>query len=198
MSSFVLRIAASPSRTTRWSSAMSTLIFSMVYRLLFGQRDVDDDCRATPFLRLDLAFTAHESSPLQDSANPEVIPFVGITQHGVHVKSHTVVPDGDPEAFGIDVQPHGDPSRFRMSLHVAEGFLHNAKQEDLGARKQDLFIAGYAELRLDVILGLVRGVIVGEGGEQLHLVKVKRAEIENDLPRLLDGQFQLGFAFAQG
>src|SRR6267143_3072989 len=196
MSSFVLRIAASPSRTTRWSSAMSTLIFSMGYRLLFDQGDVNDDRCATPFLRLDFAFTAHESSPLQDSANPEVIPFVGITQHGVHVESHAVVPDGNSEAFRVDVQPHDYPSRFRVSLHVAESFLHNAKQEDLGARKQDLFIAGYAELCLDIILGLVRGVIVGKGWEQLHLVVVERAEIEDDLPRLLDGQLQLGFAFA--
>src|SRR4249920_639301 len=146
MSSFVLRIAASPSRTTRWSSAMSTLIFSMGCRLLFYQRDVDDDRRATPFLRLDLAFTAHESSPLQDPANPEVIPFVWIAQHSVHVESHAIVPDGDPKAFEVDVQPHGHPSRFCVFLHVAERFLHNAKQEDLGARKQDLFIAGYAEL----------------------------------------------------
>src|SRR5207244_12021416 len=87
MSSFVLRIAASPSRTTRWSSAMSTLIFSMAYRLLFGQRDVDDDCRATPFLRLDLAFTAHESSTLQDSANHNVTPLVVLTEHGLQVNS---------------------------------------------------------------------------------------------------------------
>jgi hypothetical protein len=91
--------------------------------------------RATPLLRLDLAFTAHKSSPLQDSANPEVIPFVRIAQHGIHVESHAVVSDGDPKAFGVDVQPHGDPSRFCVPLHIAESLLHNAKQEDLGTRK---------------------------------------------------------------
>ena len=110
----------------------------MVYRLLFEQGDVDDDGRAMPFLRLDLTFTSHESSPLQDSANPEVIPLVGITQHGVHIESHAVVPDGNTKELGVDVQPHGDSSRFRVFLHVAEGFLHNAKQEDLGTREQDL------------------------------------------------------------
>src|SRR3970040_957028 len=132
MSSCVWRIAASPSRTTRWSSAISTLIFSMGRRLLCSQGDVDDDRRATPFLGLSLAFTTHEPSPFQDSANPEVIPFVGITQHRVHVESHAVVPDGNTEKFGVDVQPYGYQSRFRVFLHVAEGFLHNAKQKDLG------------------------------------------------------------------
>src|SRR6185295_10028269 len=135
MSSFILRIAASPSRTTRWSSAMSTLIFSTGCRLLFIQRDLDNDGRAMPFLRLDLAFTAHEPSTLQDSANPEVVPFVGITEHRVHIESHAVVSDGDAEEFGVDIQPHGDASRFRMSLHVAQSFLYYAKQEDLGARE---------------------------------------------------------------
>ena len=151
-----------------------------------------------PLLRLNLTFTAHESSSFKDSANPEMVPFVGITQHGVHIESHTVVPDGDLEAFGVDVQAHSDPSRFRVPLHVAQGLLHNAKQEDLGTREQNLFIAGDAELRLDMILGLIRGEIVSQGREQLHLVVVERAKIEDDLPCFLDGQLQLGFAFAQG
>src|SRR5262249_30286162 len=135
MSSFVLRIAASPSRTTRWSSAMSTLIFSMGCRLLFHQRNVDDNRRATPLLGLDLPFAAHEPSPLEDSANPEMIPFIGISQHGVHVESHTVVSNGDPQALGVDIKHHGHPRRFRMPLHIAESFLHDPEQEDLGARE---------------------------------------------------------------
>src|SRR6187399_3338260 len=198
MSSFILRIAASPSRTTRWSSAISTLIFSMDPRLLFIQGDVDDDGRAMPFFGLDLAFTAYEPSPLKDSPNSEVIPFIGVAQHGVHVESHAVVHDGDAEKLGVDVQPHGDPGRFRMFLHITEGFLHNAKQKDLRTWEQELFIAGYAKLGLDMILRLVRGQVVSQGREQLHLVIVERAEIEDSLPRFMNGQLQLSFTFAQG
>src|SRR5215210_1910943 len=131
---------------------MSTLIFSIEYRLLFHQGNVDNDGRATPPFGLDLTFTAHESSSFKDSANPEMVPFIRVTQHSVHIEPHTVVPDGDLEAFGVDVQAHSDPSRFRMPLHVTQRLLHNTKEEDLGTREQNLFIAGYAELRLDMVL----------------------------------------------
>src|SRR5262245_14665241 len=135
MSSFVFKIAASPSRTTRWSSEMSTLIFSMGDRLLVDQGDIDDDCRATSFFRFDFGFAAHESGSFQNSSNSEMVPFVGITQHCVHIESYAIVPDGNPETFGLDVQPYGDPSRFRVSLHVAEGFLNNTEEENLGPRE---------------------------------------------------------------
>ena len=78
---------------------------------------------------------------------------------------------------------------------VAQGFLHDAKQENLGAWKQNLFIARYEKLGLDVVLGLERVEIVRESGNQLHLVVLERTEIENDLPRFLDRQFQLRLCF---
>src|SRR5215510_497362 len=99
MSSFDLRMAASFSRTTRWSSAISTLIFSIACRLLIHQRDIDHNRRAASFLRLDSSVTADKPGPLDDGANAEVVPFLGITQHGFHVEPDARVTDRDSQVF---------------------------------------------------------------------------------------------------
>ena len=49
---------------------------------------------------------------------------------------------------------------------------------------------------LNLVLSLVRFEIVGQRGNQLHLVIVEWAQVENHLPGFLDCQFQLGFRFA--
>src|SRR5579884_1430204 len=95
MSSFVLRMAASPSRTTRWSSAINTLIFSMPGRLLLHEGDAHHHLRSPSFLRVDPRFPADQPRPLHDAADAEMVPLLRIARNGLHVEPDPVVRDCD-------------------------------------------------------------------------------------------------------
>ena len=82
-----------------------------------------------------------------------------------------------------------------MFLDVAQSFLDNPEQENLCSGKENLFVPGDGEVRFDAGLSFLGLEVVGQCGNQLHLVVMERSQIEDDLPGFLDGQFQLRLAF---
>src|SRR5678816_4080872 len=122
ISSFVLRIAARPSRTTRWSSAIRTLIFSIVRALLLAERHFDDNRGAASLFRIDPRFSPDELRPLDNAAYAEVIPFLRIVKDLFHVESDAVIRDRDFQCIKTDDQAHGDAVGFGVLDDVAQGF----------------------------------------------------------------------------
>ena len=84
-----------------------------------------------------------------------------------------------------------------MLLHVAERLLNDPEQEDLGFRRQRRLVARAGKLRPDVRLGFVRLEKGFQRRNQVHRLKIQRAQVEDHLPRLLDGHLELGLGVAQ-
>src|SRR5688572_14484765 len=198
MSSLVFRMAAKPSRTTRWSSAIRTLIFSIPSLLLVTQRYLDDDFRTFPRFGLDVPFAAHQASSFQDTLDAEMIPLFRVTQNGFQIEADSIVGNNHAQQIHIDVQLDGDSVGFGMLLDVAQGFLNDSKKKDLRPWKENLFIPRYRKFRGNVGLGLVRLETIRQGGNQFHLIVMQRAQVENHLPGFLDGQFQLRLGLLDG
>src|SRR6185312_8618060 len=198
MSSLVLRMAAKPSRTTRWSSAIRTLIFSIPSLLFVTQRYLDDDFRAFPRFGLDVTLAAHQASSFQDTLDAEMIPLFRITQNGFQIEADSIVGNSHAQQIHIDVQFDRDSVGFGMLFNVAQGFLNDSKQKDFRSWKENLFIPRDRKLRGNVGLSLVRLEVIGEGRDQFHLVVVQGSQIKDDLAGFLYGQLQLSLGLLEG
>src|SRR4029078_6646075 len=120
-----------------------------------------------------------------------------VVKHLLHVESDTVIRDGDPESFQADCQLDRYTIRFGMLDDVAQGLLDDAEEEDFGSRKENLFVPGYGEVSLNMVLRFVRFEVDLERGNKLLLVGLQRTEIENHLTRFMNRNFELLLAFAQ-
>src|SRR5207247_2465728 len=86
-------IAARPSRTTRWSSALRTLIRSTPPLLLRSDGDIDEHASALPLPRFHSGRSPDQTGPLVNPFQAERLPLGWILRHGLHVEPDPVVFD---------------------------------------------------------------------------------------------------------
>src|SRR5438309_4989814 len=113
-------IAARPSRTTRWSSAIRTLIRSTPPLLLRSDGDIDEHPGALPLPRFHAGRAPDQASPLVNPFQAERLPFGRILRHGLHVEPDPVVLDRAFDPAFRDGQGDRGPIRLGVLLDVAE------------------------------------------------------------------------------
>src|SRR5947209_11338491 len=116
-------IAARPSRTTRWSSAIRTLIRSTPLLLLRSDGDIDEHPGALPLPRFHAGRSPDQASPLVNPFQAERLPFGRVLRHGLHVEPDPVVLDRAFDPAFRDGQGDRGPIRLGVLLDVAERFL---------------------------------------------------------------------------
>src|SRR5207245_9896658 len=84
-------IAARPSRTTRWSSAIRTLIRSTPPLLLRSDGDIDEHPGALPLPRFHAGRAPDQASPLVNPFQAERLQFGRILRHGLQVEPYKFV-----------------------------------------------------------------------------------------------------------
>src|SRR2546423_1281803 len=149
------KIAVRPSRTTRWSSAIRTLIRSTLPLLLRRDGDIDEHPGAVPLPRLHAGRSPDQASPLVNPFQAKRLPFGRVLRHGLHIETDPVVLDRALDPAFRDGQGDRGPVRLGVLLDVAERLLHDPEQHDLGCRRHRRFAARPHQLGPDVRLRLI-------------------------------------------
>src|SRR3990172_9061067 len=137
MSGSMSRRARSPERSTAWSSARRTRIFSVIGALPAAaprQRSLNRDARAPAHGRLNLHRSADEGEPLLHAEQAEA--GSARPHRGLHVETAAVVLDDQAQRASTPGEAGLRPGSLGVLGYVGERLLHDPVEHKLDLRLQ--------------------------------------------------------------